>query len=116
MNELKGIAINYTLQVSILTWLLYFPIMFWGADSWQVPSAVGYVFTFIFYVSNGWIWYWVASRHKSYLPSFFTGTSGLRFLLALLVIGIYYWVSGGSDMMTFLMVFMIYYIGGRSVR
>lgn len=109
-GELKSIARGYSVQVFILTWLLYFPIRFWGTDSMQVPSAVGYVFSFIFYISNGWIWYWVASRHKDYLTSFFTGTSGLRFLLALAILGIYYLVAGKEEMMTFFLVFLGYYI------
>jgi len=52
----------------------------------------------------------VASRHKDYLTSFFTGTSGLRFLLALAILGIYYMVAGNAGMTTFLLVFMVYYL------
>ena len=98
------------MQVILLTWLLFLPIRFWGADSWQIPSAVGYIFTFLFYITDGWLWYWVVTRHKDYLTSFFTGTSGFRFLLALAVLGIYYWATKGVDMVTFLLVFMVYYL------
>ena len=109
-SELKNVARIYTMQVILLTWLLFLPIRFWGADSWQIPSAVGYIFTFLFYITDGWLWYWVVTRHKDYLTSFFTGTSGFRFLLALAVLGIYYWATKGADMVTFLLVFMVYYL------
>ena len=109
-SELKNVARMYTIQVIFLTWLLFLPIRFWGAANWQVPSAVGYVFTFLFYITDGWLWYWVVSRHKDYMTSFFTGTSGFRFLLALAVLGIYYWVTKSADMTTFLLVFMVYYL------
>ena len=79
-SELKKVARIYTMQVIVLTWLLFLPIRFWGPDHWQIPSAVGYIFTFLFYIADGWLWYWVVSRHKAYLTSFFTGTSGFRFL------------------------------------
>ena len=109
-SELKKVARMYTIQVILLTWLLFLPIRFWGPDHWQIPSAVGYIFTFLFYITDGWLWYWVVSRHKDYLTSFFTGTSGFRFLLALAVLGIYYWATKGVDMVTFLLVFMVYYL------
>lgn len=109
-NELKDLAVKYSFQVFTLALLLFFSIKLWGTDSWQTPSLVGFTFTLLFYVIDGWVWYWVASRHKDFLSSFFTGTSGLRFLLSLAVLGIYYLVAGKAGMMTFLLVFVVYYI------
>jgi|P1105metagenome_2_1110788.scaffolds.fasta_scaffold08306_2 hypothetical protein len=109
-NELKDLAVKYSFQVFTLALLLFFSIKLWGTDSWQTPSLVGFTFTLFFYVIDGWVWYWVASRHKDFLSSFFTGTSGLRFLLSLAVLGIYYLVAGKAGMMTFLLVFVVYYI------
>lgn len=112
MNQkaLKDLVVNYSFQVFCLTCLLFFSIKLWGADSWQMPSLVGFAFTLLFYVIDGWVWYWVASRHKDYLSSFFTGTSGLRFLLSLALLGIYYLVAGKAGMITFLLVFVAYYM------
>lgn len=109
-KELKDLAVKYSFQVFSLTCLLFFSIKIWGADSWQKPSLVGFTFTLLFYVIDGWVWYWVASRHKDFLSSFFTGTSGLRFLLSLAVLGIYYLVAGKAGMITFLLVFVAYYM------
>ena len=109
-SELKKLTGRYTIQVVILTGLLFILINFLGTSNMHVPSTVGCFFTLVFYIADGWVWYWVASRHKDYMPSFFTGTSGLRFLLALAVFGIYYWTTKGADMTTFLLVFMVYYL------
>ena len=109
-KELKDLAVKYSFQVFTLTCLLFFSIKLWGSDSWQTPSLVGFTFTLLFYVIDGWVWYWVASRHKDFLSSFFTGTSGLRFLLSLAVLGIYYLVAGKAGMITFLLVFVAYYM------
>ena len=109
-NELKDLAVKYSFQVFTLALLLFFSIKLWGTDSWQTPSLVGFTFTLLFYVIDGWVWYWVASRHKDFLSSFFTGTSGLRFLLSLAVLGIYYLVAGKAGMITFLLVFVAYYM------
>ena len=109
-KELKDKAIFYASQVFFLSMLLWFAFRTWGDASVQVPSLIGAAFTFCFYIINACVWYWVASRHKDYLTSFFTGTSGLRFLLALAILGIYYMVAGNAGMMTFLLVFMVYYL------
>ncbi|MBE6262125.1 MAG: hypothetical protein E7107_15175 [Prevotella sp.] len=109
-KALKDLAVNYSFQVFTLTCLLFFSIKIWGPDSWQTPSLVGFAFTLLFYVIDGWVWYWVASRHKDFLSSFFTGTSGLRFLLSLAVLGIYYLVAGKAGMIIFLLVFVVYYM------
>lgn len=109
-KALKDLAVNYSFQVFTLNCLLFFSIKIWGPDSWQTPSLVGFAFTLLFYVIDGWVWYWVASRHKDFLSSFFTGTSGLRFLLSLAVLGIYYLVAGKAGMIIFLLVFVAYYM------
>jgi hypothetical protein len=109
-KQMKDKTIFYASQVFFLSMLLWFAFRIWGDASVQVPSHVGCLFMLVFYISDGWVWYWVASRHKDYLTSFFTGTSGLRFLLALAILGIYYAVAGNAGMMTFLLVFMVYYL------
>ncbi len=109
-SELRKKASAYALQVVILATLLHFGIRLWGPDSVQTPSAWSYAFVMLFYLIDGGVWLFVTSRYKEYLTSFFTGTSGFRFLLALAVIGVYYWVYGSAAMMSFLLVFMAYYL------
>ena len=109
-SEIKSRAGFYVSQVVILSMLIWFAFNIWGGESVQLPSSIGCIFTMSFYTIDGWLWYWVVSRHKDYLTSFFTGTSGFRFLMALAVLGIYYWATKGADMITFLWVFMVYYM------
>jgi hypothetical protein len=109
-KQLKDKTIFYASQVFFLSMLIWFAFRIWGDASVQVPSHVGCLFMLVFYISDGCVWYWVASRHKDYLTSFFTGTSGLRFLLALAILGIYYMVACNAEMTTFLLVFMVYYL------
>jgi hypothetical protein len=109
-SEIKRKAGIYVSQVVVLSMLLWSAFKIWGDESVQIPSLIGCFFTMTFYTIDGWLWYWVASRHHDYLPTFFTGTSGFRFLLALVISAIYYMVAGGSAMVTFLMVFLTYYL------
>lgn len=108
-KELMNKALNYSIQLCIVELVLYVGIRLQAPLEAQNPSVVGAAFTFCFYIIDAWVWYWVASRHKDYLTQFFTGTSGLRFLLTLAVIGIYY-LTAGPEIMTFLLVFVAYYI------
>jgi len=109
-SELKSKAVSYVSQVVILSMLIWLAIRMCGGDSARMPSTVGCLFTMFFYAIDGGLWYWVASRHQDFMSSFFTGTSGCRFLLALAILGIYYMMAGASAMLTFLMVFMSYYL------
>ena len=109
-SEIKSRAGFYVSQVVILSMLIWFTFNIWGGESVQLPSSIGCIFTMSFYTIDGWLWYWVASRHQDFLPSFFTGTSGCRFLLALAICAIYYMVAGASAILTFLMVFVTYYL------
>ena len=109
-RELKDKTILYVSQVLSLSMLLWFAFRIWGDASVQTPSFVGCLFTMFFYVIDGCVWFWVALRHKDYLTQFFTATSGLRFLLTLAIFGTYYMVAGNAGMMTFLLVFIAYYL------
>ncbi len=108
-SELKSQLRSYLLQVAVLSLLMGLAIRLWGGDSLQEPSVVGCAFAFLFYIADGWVWYWVASCHKDYLPSFFTGTSACRFLLMLVIVALWYVLERGP-MLTFLMVFLAYYL------
>ena len=107
---LKKQAKYYTVMVAVIEVLLFGGIRLLGTETMQTPSLVGALFTLIFYVADGWIWYWVASNHQDYLPSFFTGTSVVRFLSALVIIGCCYLVGDHSRLMTFMLVFFLYYM------
>lgn len=107
---LKKKAKNYALQVVVIELLLFGGIRLLGTEIMQIPSLFGVLFTFVFYIADGWIWLWVASHHEDYLPSFFTGTSVVRFLAALVFIGGCFLIGDHSRLVTFLLVFFLYYL------
>ncbi len=109
-KKLYSIAINYSIQLLIIECVLFTSFLLLAPPKIIVSSIVGYGFNFCFYLLCGWIWYWVASKHQDYLTSFYTGTSGFRFLSALTVIGIYYLIAEEPDMRMFIVVFGIYYL------
>ena len=109
-SELKSKAGFYVSQVIILSMLIWFAFKIWGGESVQTPSTIGCFFTMSYNSIDGWLWYWVASRNQDFMSSFYTGTAGCRFLLALIICAIYYMIVGSSAMLTFLMVFFTYYL------
>ena len=83
---------------------------FWAFDI-VVPMAVSMIFVLVVEIASVLIWRWVALKHKDMLPSFFTGVSGFRFLLALAVMFVvWYVVEDAKTMKTFFIVFLIYYM------
>ena len=109
-SKLMTTAIHYSLQLFIIECVLFAGFLLLAPPAVQVPSVVGASVTFCFCLLSGWVWYWVASRHRDYLTSYYTGASGCRFLLTLAVLGIYYLATDMSAMITFVWVYAIYYL------
>lgn len=109
-SKLISMAIHYSLQLFIIECMLFTGFLLLAPSVAQKPSIVSASVTSTFYLINGLVWYWVASRHRDYLVSFFSGTFGFRFLLALIVMAIYYVMTDKSATITFFWVFAIYYL------
>ncbi|WP_027450252.1 hypothetical protein [Xylanibacter brevis] len=109
-KKLFSTAIHYSIQLLIIECVLFAGFLLMAPPTTLVGSVAGICATSFFYLLCGWIWYMVASRHHDYLTSFYTGTSGFRFMMALAVIGIYYMTANEPDMKTFICVFGIYYL------
>ena len=75
-----------------------------------VPVLVSSLFVLVLEVTAALVWRWVAKKHSDMLPSFFTAVSGFRFLVALMVMAIWYLASGRQEMMTFIVVFLLFYM------
>lgn len=75
-----------------------------------VPTVVGAVFAFVVESADAFIWRKVATNVPDSLPIFFMAVSGVRMLLALAVMFVYYLAAGSGNMVTFFLVFMVYYI------
>ena len=74
-----------------------------------IPLVVSSLFVLVTEVSSAFLWRWVAVKHSDMLPSFFTGVSGFRFLLALVVMFVWYLATNRQAIITFFVVFLIFY-------
>lgn len=81
-----------------------------AVDGMLVPIIVGAVFALIVESADAIIWRKVATNAPDSLPTFFMAVSGVRMLLALAVMFVYYLAAGKGTMITFFLVFMVYYI------
>ena len=111
--DIKKQSTNYIVQgicmVTLLNLCCSLAAKFWGYDL-LVPQIVSTVYILILEVTASLLWRWVALNHRDMLPTFYTAVSGFRFLGALLVMFICYLTVENGDMMTFIMVFLLFYI------
>ncbi len=82
----------------------------WYLDNLLTPVIIGVVFCLVLSVALAKIWERVAKRSPENLPTFFTGASGGRLLLALATMFIYYIICGSESMLAFFLVFMAFYL------
>ena len=74
------------------------------------PTLVSALFVLTIDVASAFIFRWVSVSHADMLPSFFTGVSGFRFLLALVVMAVCYILADGLMMKVFFVVFLLFYM------
>ena len=74
-----------------------------------IPLVVSSLFVLVTELASAFLWRWVALKHSDMLPSFFTGVSGFRFLLALAVMFVWYLATNRQAIITFFVVFLIFY-------
>ena len=109
-QQTKKYIVQCIILVFVLNLLGHLAMRFWAFDI-IVPMAVSMIFVLVVESASVLIWRWVALKHKDMLPSFFTGVSGFRFLLALAVMFVvWYVVEDAKTMKTFFIVFLIYYM------
>jgi len=73
-------------------------------------TVVSALFVLTVDVAAALLFRWVAVKHADMLPSFFTGVSGFRFLLALMVLAVWFIVSDSKSMKIFFVVFLVFYM------
>lgn len=109
-QQTKKYIVQCIILVFVLNLLGHLVMRFWAFDI-VVPMAVSMIFVLVVEIASVLIWRWVALKHRDMLPSFFTGVSGFRFLLALAVMFVvWYVVEDTKTMKTFFIVFLIYYM------
>lgn len=92
---------TFLLELLVLQLLQYHVLL--------APILTGLSFFLIVEVVVGIIWGHIYQNQVEVKASFLMGVSGFRFLVALLVIFIYFLATGRSAMMSFLLLFVPYY-------
>ena len=108
-NESRRYIIQSIVLFCLLTLLGALAMTLWSLNLLSAMIVSG-CFILVIDLASGFIFRWVATRHADMLPSFFTGVSGFRFLGALAVMAVWYATSDRASLMTFFMVFLIYYM------
>jgi F0F1-type ATP synthase assembly protein I len=108
-NESRRYIIQSVVLFCLLTLFGGLAMTLWSFDMLNAMIVSG-CFVLVIDFASGFIFRWVATRHADMLPSFFTGVSGFRFLGALAVMAIWYATSDRASLMTFFVVFLIYYM------
>lgn len=75
-----------------------------------VNVLIGFCFYMFVTLAEAFVWRHVASTSPDSLPTFFMGVSGVRLMLALAVMFVYYLVVGRDAMLPFFLVFAVFYI------
>ena len=110
INKLSISYLRQELYLAIGLFLIALLVMrVWFLDDLLTPTIIATVFTLVVSAAIGMIWRRIAKSSPESLPTFFTAVSGVRMLLALAVMFIYYLVFGRSAMLLFIVVFLVFY-------
>ena len=81
-----------------------------GAGLLLTPVLVSMCFALIVELSDAFIWKRLENKTEETKATFFMAVSGFRFLLALLMLFVYYFMSDRSGMIAFILLFAPYYL------
>ena len=81
-----------------------------GAGLLLTPVLVSMCFALILELSDAFIWKRLENKTEETKATFFMAVSGFRFLLALLMLFVYYFMSDRSGMIAFILLFAPYYL------
>ena len=81
-----------------------------GAGLLLTPVLVSMCFALIIELSDAFIWKRLENKTEETKATFFMAVSGFRFLLALLMLFVYYFMSDRAGMIAFILLFAPYYL------
>lgn len=81
-----------------------------GTGLLLTPVLVSICFALIVELSDAFIWKRLENKTEETKATFFMAVSGFRFLLALLMLFVYYFMSDRSGMIAFILLFAPYYL------
>ncbi|WP_276816558.1 hypothetical protein [Segatella maculosa] len=103
--------IQQTVQIVFALFLLELLILqILGAGLLLTPVLVSMCFALIVELSDAFIWKRLENKTEETKATFFMAVSGFRFLLALLMLFVYYFMSDRAGMIAFILLFAPYYL------
>ena len=103
--------IQQTVQIVFALFLLELLILqMLGVGLLLTPVLVSMCFALIVELSDAFIWKRLENKTEETKATFFMAVSGFRFLLALLMLFVYYFMSDRSGMIAFILLFAPYYL------
>lgn len=106
---------KYLRQGVSLCAALFFLLLLMASQypSLVLPLAVSAVYALVVEVADAVAWRKVAAGSPDSMPTFFMAVSGLRFMVALVVMLVYFLLAGKTgkaDMGTFILIFALFYV------
>ena len=106
---------KYLRQGESLCAALFFLLLLMASQypSLVLPLAVSAVYALVVEVADAVAWRKVAAGSPDSMPTFFMAVSGLRFMVALVVMFVYFLLAGKTgkaDMGTFILIFALFYV------
>ena len=103
--------IQQTVQIVFALFLLELLILqMLGVGLLLTPVLVSMCFALIVELSDAFIWKRLGNKTEETKATFFMAVSGFRFLLALLMLFVYYFMSDRAGMIAFILLFAPYYL------
>ena len=99
-----------TFLITGLTLIAFIVMNVWLLDRILTPLIISVIFSVLVENLDILIWKRVARCSPESLPTFFMGVSGFRMLLGVIVIFIYYLIAEQETMLSFFLVFVIFYV------
>ena len=106
---------KYLRQGVSLSAALFFLLLLVASQypSLVLPLAVSAAYALVVEVADAIAWSKVAAGSPDSMPTFFMAVSGLRFMVALVVMFVYFLLAGKTgkaDMGTFILIFALFYV------
>ncbi len=113
MQDIDKLCKKYTRQTLLLTASLFIIALIifrvWNLYSLLIPLVISVLFTIVVDTSDALLWRRIAKSSPESLTTFYSAVSGIRMLLALATMFVYYLVEGRGAMLHFFIVFAIFY-------
>ena len=115
LGDIDKMYWKYMRQGVCLCAAVFFVVLLAGTayESVLLPLIVSTIYALTVELTEVNVWRKVAKKSPDSLPTFFMGVSGLRFMLALIVMFAYFLALGKAakaDMTVFMIIFAVFYV------